>query len=137
MGGLRRQAFALIELAAVAVVIAVVAVLLLVVAPGTRHQGWQAGSIANLHEFAAVTASYQADYVDQFWSYSWRRGVEPPTQYADLRYPPTDAMAAASAQAVDAIRRRGMPAMPAMDGWLPTIFYHYLPLTDYLDTSVP
>src|SRR3954462_7346816 len=103
MGGERRHGFALVELVAAAVVIAVVVVLLQVLARGSRHQAWQAGSIANLHEFAAVSSSYQADYADQFWSYSWPGNTVHQTQYPDLRNPGGQPETTA-AQATDIMR---------------------------------
>lgn len=132
MGGVRRQGFALIELAAAAVAIAVVVALLQILARGTRHQGWQAGSVANLHQFAAITASYQADYADQFWSYSWTSGVVPNTSYPDLRFPGS-AQVMALEQSIDIVRRHGYPNMEPGAGYAPTVLLHHLPLADYLN----
>jgi type II secretory pathway pseudopilin PulG len=132
-----RRAFALAELVVTVAIVAVVSSLLIVLSPRSRQMAWQAGSIANLHEFATVTASYAADNTDQFWSYSWRVGVPTPSQYPDLQYPPSDPFAAATDQAVDIIRRRGRSDMPWMQSWTPIPSLHYLPLADYLDTRLP
>jgi hypothetical protein len=132
-----RRAFALPELVATIAIVVVVCSLLIVLAPRSRQMAWQAGSIANLHEFATVTASYAADNTDQFWSYSWRVGVPTPSQYPDLHQPPPDAFAAASAQAVDIIRRRARADLPMINLWVPTVYFHHLPLADYLNTSLP
>ncbi len=101
-----RKAFALPELAATIAITAIVCSLLIVLSPRSRQMAWQAGSIANLHEFATVTASYAADNADQFWSYTWRAHVPLPSQYPDLQLPQPDALNAATAQAVDILHRR-------------------------------
>ena len=100
---------------------------------------WQAGSIANLHEFATATSSYAADNSNLFWSFSWQTGVPTPSQYPDLQAPPGDAFAAAAAQAVDILRAgaRNRPDMPVISNWAAPIFYHMLPLADYLDAPLP
>lgn len=128
----RRHAFALVELVTCLAMAAALACILLVTARSSRHLAWQAGSLANLHEFAAITSSYGADNADQFWSYSWRVGVPTGSSYADLAGPPGDQSSAAAAQAVDLLRRRGRPDMPVMSTWLPLALYFHLPLADYL-----
>ena len=95
------------------------------------------GRFANLHEFATVTASYGADYRDQFWSYSWRYDVVTPSQYPDLHVVPGDPLYAATYQATDILRRRAQPNMAPPVLWIPSVFYHHLPLADYLDTRLP
>lgn len=130
-----RTAFVLVELAAILAFAAVVGALLLVLGKGSRHNVWQAGSIANLHEFAAVTSSYQADNTDQFWSYSWRSNTATPSQYADLRGP-FDPIGTAAAQATDIMRRRGRADIPLTFAFIPTVQFHHLPLADYLDGGI-
>jgi hypothetical protein len=131
------RAFALVELAAAILVVGVLIAVLAVAAPRSRHMAWQAGSIANLHEFAAVTASYGADYGDQFWSYTWRYNEVTPSHYPDLHMVPGDPFSASSFQAVDILRRRALPSMVVVLLWAPTNSSHHLPLADYLDTRLP
>jgi hypothetical protein len=133
----RNQGFALIELVAAVVTVGILLAVLAVGAPRSRHMAWQAGSIANLHEFAAVTASYSADYSDRFWSYSWRYDVPTPSQFPDLHNTPGDPLNAAIYQATDILRRRGLPSMTYANFWIPSVFFHHLPLADYLDTRLP
>jgi type II secretory pathway pseudopilin PulG len=133
----RRSGFALVELGAALTTVGVLLVVLAVGAPRSRHLGWQAGSIANLHEYAAVTASYAADYGDQFWSYSWPVGVPTPSQYPDLHNPPSDPLGASAQQAVDILRRRARSDMIFINSWVPSVLYPHLPLADYLSTRLP
>src|SRR5436190_9286398 len=133
----RNTGFALVEMIAVVLTLAVLAAVLAVAAPGSRHMAWQAGSIANLHEFATVTASYGADYGDQFWSYSWRYEVVTPSHYPDLHLVPGESFSASSFQAVDILRRRALPGMPVVQVWAPSVIFHHLPLADYLETRLP
>ncbi len=99
---------------------------------------WQAASIANLHEFATASSSYIADNTDYFCSYNWQVGVTTPSTYPDLTAPPSDAIAAAAAQAVDILRRRAArPDMPVIPSWMPMSFYPHLPLADYLGAALP
>jgi hypothetical protein len=133
----RRTGFALVELAAALLTLCVLVAVLCVAAPRSRHLGWQAGSIANLHEFATVTASYGADYGDQFWSYTWRFDVPTPSQYPDLHNQPGDPFYASIYQATDILRRRALPTMTLASLWIPSIFFHHLPLADYLNTRLP
>ncbi len=132
-----RRAFALVELLALLMAMGLLIAILAVASHRSRHLGWQAGSIANLHEYASVTANYQADYSDQFWSYSWRCGVPTPSQYPDLQPAPSDAFAAMVDQATDILRRRVRPDIPAAFNWAPSALMHNLPLADYLDTRLP
>lgn len=128
-----RQAFALVEVAAAAAVMAVVVALLVVAGPGNRHAAWQAGSIANLHEFAAATGSYGADYTDRVWSYSWRYGEETLSQYPDLRNPPLNSVGPSQYQGTDILRRlTGRADLPVIDDWVPCSEFAHLVLADYL-----
>jgi hypothetical protein len=133
-----RRAFALPELVVTIALAAVVCSLLIVLSPRSRQMAWQAGSIANLHEFATATCSYAADNTDQFWSFTWQANTPLPSQYPDLQLPRPYALDAASAQAVDIMRRRaGATQIPFIPLWVPHINNSHLVLADYLETPLP
>jgi prepilin-type N-terminal cleavage/methylation domain-containing protein len=139
----KQRAFTLIELL---VVIAIIALLIAVLLP-SLSKARQTAKISicqsNLHQIGVATQSYSTDYQDKLWSFT----VTPAT-YDRLTYPDTrawaqngDDLAAAAAQAVDIIRRRGGrdgdPAaiIPAL--WIPHVLYNHLVLQDYLAARLP
>jgi hypothetical protein len=126
-----RGGFVLAEAAAACVVVGVLAALLLVAAAESRRQSSLGDSLANLQRFAAVTAAYGADNTDQFWTFSWRAGVD----YGFGGIASTDVQAAAN-QAVEIMRRRGNPAIVRITGWIPHLSYSQLALADYLDLTL-
>lgn len=138
---MNRRAFTLIELLTLVLVFGALAALLIVSSRGTRRTAQLNESLDNLKSIATLTTSYQADNADKFWSYSWRGGVIPDSTFADLRAQAQggDDLAAASAQAVDIIRRRapGGQNFPTVINWVPHIIYSHLVLADYGASSLP
>ncbi|MFZ4574373.1 MAG: hypothetical protein ACOYN0_08240 [Phycisphaerales bacterium] len=138
---MRRRAFTAAELLTVLLLLSVVVCLLL---PGARKQRVAAqlsSSLANLHHIAALSASYNADNQDYAPYFSWTRGVEPNTQFADLRSRTLGAIEGLTpwaSQAVDIIRRRtGQPSFPMQEGWAPHAYYTHLVLADYAAIELP
>jgi prepilin-type processing-associated H-X9-DG protein len=126
-GASSRRAFALPELAASILVLLVLWAMLLPTARHARSAGWDAVDAENLHRFAAATTAYAADNGDRYWTFSWR---------ADMGY--ASDTAAASAQAIDILRRKaGRGDINLINGWLPYPMYSQLALYDYLDERMP
>jgi hypothetical protein len=135
MGGCRRG-FGLVD--AVVSVVVLCALMAVVVVSGTRARsaGMQAGSVANLHEFAAVTSSYGADFQDHVWSFSWRTTDRNLSGYSDLNAQlasSTTPLQSASVQAIDIARRRGRPDAAYLANWVPSVTYGHWVLSEYLD----
>ncbi len=129
----RRPAFMLIEVIVLVVLVAAVSAALALTSADSRRRARLAGSIANLQQFAAGTASYAADNDERVWSYSWRAGIN----YGFGGVAPNDNQAAAN-QAVDIMRRRGNRTdLQPISGWIPHILYNHLPLLDYLSLQLP
>lgn len=140
MNGQRRRSidrgFALLELAAVAVVVALTFALLLVGRSDTRRQARLGECLGNLKAHGNATASYAADHADRIWTFSWRKG-DMLSQYPDLNGATSDLHAAAN-QAVDIMRRRsGRDGLQVPAAWFPHLLYSQLVLADYLDEALP
>lgn len=138
---MNRRAFTLVELLTVVLVVAALAALLVVSSRGTRRTAQLNESLGNLKAIATLTASYQADNEDKFWTFSWRAGVTPDTTFSDLRAQAQsgDDLAASTAQAIDIIRRRapGGENFPRLFNWFPHIRYSHLVLADYSGSALP
>jgi hypothetical protein len=108
---------------------------LLVMAGNSRSHTFQAGSINNLHDFAAVTASYAADKNDTYWSFTWRTGDTNRSHFPDINeaLPSATYFDPAALQAVDIARRRAEPGLPIITGWASSVQYSHWVLCDYLD----
>lgn len=138
-----RRAFTLIELL---VVIAIVALLLGILLPalGTARKVTREVVCGNnLRQIGEATNSYATEFQDRIFAFTWnndpsRGGV---SRYADLeaqRRSAAGGTAAASAQAVDIMRRRaGREDIPRIDGWIPHVYYTHLVLQDYLASRLP
>jgi hypothetical protein len=123
------------------VVIAIIALLIGILLPALR-QARKSGRLAtcssNMKQFGIATASYAVDARDGLWSFTWRHGQTLETQYADLRGPYTNDLEAASAQAIDILRRRAnREDMTFIENWIPQILYNHLVLQDYLAQRLP
>ncbi len=129
------RAFALIELLAAALAVATLVALLLIATSRSRANAQQQGSLANLHEFAAITASYAADNTDHIWTFSWRRADTDRSQYPDLNGPYDTAFVSTAAQATDILRRRGWSTAMPLVNWATSPTFSHLVLADYLDQS--
>jgi hypothetical protein len=130
------RGFAIIDLAAVVVVVGVVVAILAVGGRESRRVGRLGECLGNLRQYGTAVASYRADNADLVPTFSWRTGVTP-SQYPDLQNAFSDQDAAAK-QAVDILRRRaGRTDIPAITGWLPHLFYSHLVLEDYFEISLP
>ncbi|MBS0197590.1 MAG: hypothetical protein JSR77_12620 [Planctomycetes bacterium] len=135
---MKRRAFALPDLLAVTLVLAAVAALLLPAASRTRRLSSLGESMTNLRQYGCSLGSYASDNVDRIFSFSWQAGVVNPTTYADLRGPFGDDLSAASAQAVDIMRRRANRAdIPLISSWIPHIKFSHLVLADYYAAALP
>lgn len=139
---MNRRAFSRVDALATACILAVLLALVLVAGSRTRGHTYQSGSLANLHQFAAITSSYTADNAELFWSLSWPGNVANQSQYADLQAQQMspDPLAALSAQAIDILRRRyggtGPNQFQPIYSWVP-LLYNHLVLGDYLDSPLP
>ncbi len=138
---MNRRGFSLIELLTLVLVLGTLVALLVVGSQRTRRSAQLNESLNNLKAITTLTASYQADNADRYWSFSWPGGVLPDSTFADLRSQALGGndLEAASAQAVDILRRRapGGALFPVQTGWLPHILYSHLVLADYGDVSLP
>jgi hypothetical protein len=130
----RSRGFTIADLTALLACVIAVAALCLSAGQRSRSQAYQAGSFNNLHEFAAVTASYAADFNGTFWSYTWRTG-EQRSQYGDINAMMQGAtfFAPSALQAVDIARRRVSPSIPITNSWVPSVQCGHWVLSDYLD----
>jgi len=92
----------------------------------------------NLRGFGTATASYAVDAQDRLWSFSWQGGRTLQSAYSDLSVPRGTDLEAASAQAIDILRRRAdREDMQFIDNWIPQILYNHLVLQDYLAQRLP
>jgi hypothetical protein len=133
-----RRAFVLPELAAVLVVVLLVLALALPAARAGRRASWDVVDGENLHRFAEATVAFAADNTDSYWTFSWKQGMDLPTDYPDLKNQNSDDLSACRAQAIDILRRKaGREDIQYISGWFCHPFYSQLPLYDYLDAEMP
>lgn len=134
------RAFTRVELLALLAVAGIGASLLAIGASETRAASKLASSTANLQSIGVRSFSFAADRADQTPVFSWRGGVVPDSQFADLRAQAAGGndIAATGAQAVDIIRRRSnQPAFPVQANWIPHIAFSHLVLADYAAQRLP
>ena len=138
----RRSGFTLIELLVVIAIIALLIGILLPALGEARKSGRLTICFANMKQLGTASQSYAADYLDKLYSFT----VTPENAYALLRdndlqsQAAGGALPAASAQAVDIMRRRtgrDQGTMPQIDGWIPHVLYSHLVLQDYLASRLP
>lgn len=129
------HAFTIADLLGIIATGAVLGALAVAGAGRMRQESQTASGLSQLRWLGGATGSYAADNGDRYWNFSWKTGATP-SAFPDLQFASSDLQAAAH-QAVDIIRRRGRPDMPAIIGWLPHVQYSHLPLLDYLDRDMP
>ncbi|MFZ4574372.1 MAG: hypothetical protein ACOYN0_08235 [Phycisphaerales bacterium] len=137
---MNRRGFTLIELLVLIVLAIVVASALALAQRRAVVASQLASSTANLERWSSLSGSYSADNQDRTAAFSWRGGVAPPSQFADLRVTALNGndLVAAAAQAVDIIRRRSSQTQFAIvNNWVPQILYSHLVLSDYAGASLP
>jgi prepilin-type N-terminal cleavage/methylation domain-containing protein len=136
------RAFTLIELLVVIAIIALLIGILLPALAEARKSGRLSICMSNMKQFGIATHSYAADYQDKVFSFTWSRGDQMQSEFADIRgYDPgfNDLMSS-SLQAVDIIRRRGgldASTGPIITGWIPHVLYTHLVLQDYVAAQLP
>jgi len=139
--GVRGSGFTLIELLVVIAIIALLIGILLPALGEARKSGRLTICYANLKQLGTSSQSYAADYLDKLYSFTVTRGTAYLLRDADLRAQAAGgALPAASAQAVDIMRRRtGRDAttMPVIANWIPHVLYSHLVLQDYLASRLP
>jgi hypothetical protein len=135
-----RRGFAMVECAAVVLVVLAALVFLLINSGSNRGLAWQAAGLSNLREFATLTGMYGADYQDHYWSYSWQMNAATPSEFPDLQGPFPSDLEAQAAQYIDLLRRRTGRADFALSfGMMPHVESSHLVLADYLgsDATLP
>jgi prepilin-type N-terminal cleavage/methylation domain-containing protein len=139
----RRHAFTLIELLVVIMIIVLLIGILLPALNKARCSGRMTICLTNLKQQGVATHSYTADFQDKLYSFTITAATANRLSYADLQGQAMgDDLAAASAQAIDIIRRRtsrdaGADAMPMITNWIPHVLYTHLVLQDYLASRLP
>jgi prepilin-type N-terminal cleavage/methylation domain-containing protein len=140
------RAFTLIELLVVIMIIALLIGLLLPALGKARCSARLALCFGHLEQLGVATHSYASDYQDKLFAFTvTRQTADRLAQYPDLQAQAAggDDLAAASAQAIDILRRRtgreapGAEAFMPIGLWIPNVMYTHLVLQDYLDQRLP
>lgn len=138
-----RKAFTLVELLLVIGIIAILVSLLLPALQGARRAARTAVCESNMRQFGIGAAGYARDFKDKIFSFSWRATDHDMSDFPDLNFSTPYDTQAASAQAVDILRRladRRDPddiKSPQFYAWLPHTYYSHLVLQDYLSRPLP
>jgi prepilin-type N-terminal cleavage/methylation domain-containing protein len=140
----RRRGFTLIELLVVIMIIVLLIGLLLPAVAKARSAARQSLCLGRLEQLGVATHSYSADYQDKMFSFTVTSATaDRLADYPDLMGQAAgDDLAAASAQAVQILRRRtsresGPEMFEPITGWIPHVLYTHLVLQDYLDQRLP
>lgn len=92
--------------------------------------------VGNLLEIGAGSAQFASSSQGLMAGYTWPQGGGN-SKYPDLIALQSQSLLGAhAAQAVDILRRRGRPDVPAIQGWLPDPLYWSLPLLDFQDRAL-
>ncbi len=131
-------AFTLIELLVVIAIIALLIGILLPALGEARRAGKLAVCQSHIRQFGTAAGTYSADFEDRIFAFTWNRQTLGQTQYPDLEGPYSSDLVAAARQAVDIMRRRaGREDIPAINNWIPHIYYTHLVINDYLGHRLP
>jgi prepilin-type N-terminal cleavage/methylation domain-containing protein len=140
----RSRAFTLIELLVVIMIIVLLIGLLLPAIGKARAAARQSLCLGRMEQMGVATHSYASDYLDKIFSFTVTSQTADRLTYPDLVLQArggTD-LAAASAQAIDILRRRtsrdgGSESFQQIALWIPNVLYTHLVLQDYLDQRLP
>jgi prepilin-type N-terminal cleavage/methylation domain-containing protein len=140
----RYRAFTLIELLVVIMIIVLLIGILLPAVAKARGAARQSLCLARLEQLGVATHSYASDYLDKIFAFTVTQQSADRLTYPDLisQAQGGDDLAAASAQAIDILRRRtsretGAEHFDPISAWIPNVLYTHLVLQDYLDQRLP
>lgn len=135
-----RRGFTLIEVLVVIAIIALLVSILLPTLRGARRAARVAVCQSNLSQYGVAGGTYAADFQDRIFSFTWRSTDRNMSEFADLNFITPWDVQAASAQAVDIMRRRSerddIPS-PQFYAWIPHTYYTHLVIQDYLAARIP
>lgn len=135
----RVKGFTLIELLVVIAIIALLIGILLPALGEARKSGRLTVCQSNMRSMATAMNSYATEYQDKIASFTISARTANLLTDSDLRAQAMgDDLQAASAQAVDILRRRADRAdIAPIDNWIPHVLYSHLVLQDYLASRLP
>ena len=135
----RVKGFTLIELLVVIAIIALLIGILLPALSEARKSGRLTVCQSNMRSLATALNSYATEYQDKISSFTVTNRTANLLSFPDLRAQAAgDDLQAASAQAVDILRRRAdREDIDPIDGWIPHVLYNHLVLQDYLASRLP
>jgi len=135
----RVKGFTLIELLVVIAIIALLIGILLPALGEARKSGRLTVCQSNMRSMATALNSYATEYQDKISSFTVTARTANLLSFPDLRAQAMgDDLQAASAQAVDILRRRAdREDIAPIDGWIPHVLYNHLVLQDYLASRLP
>ena len=135
----RVKGFTLIELLVVIAIIALLIGILLPALGEARKSGRLTVCQSNMRSMATAMNSYATEYQDKIPSFTITSRTASLLTFPDLRAQAAgDDLQAASAQAVDILRRRAdREDIAPIDGWIPHVLYNHLVLQDYLASRLP
>ena len=111
--------------------------------PGRPPRRTRGGLPVQHRQFGLAAAGYARDFQDRIFTYTWRSTDTGLSDFPDLNFSTPWDSQAASAQAVDILRRLstrtdpGDIPSPISYAWLPHPYYSHLVLQDYLSHHIP